>query len=315
MSEPGAMRETAEMIEAEAARWVWRLDREPSEALRAEHSAWLAGDTRRQGAWLRAEAAWAMLERGSQLAEAPAPAPRSGVPRRAMFGPAGGLIAASIAGAVWWRGRSDRFTTLQGEIRRVPLSDGSVASINTSSVIEVAMTARERRVRLDRGEAWFEVAKNPERPFVVDAGPLRVRAVGTAFSVRRIGYATQVLVTEGVVEALLDGRSMGRLGAGSRAMIGDDAQALELQRTSPDEVARQLAWRTGQIDLAGQPLSAAAAEFNRYNARKIVVSNPALAGERLYGVFRIDDPEGFAKSLTVSLRANVTLDPQEIRVE
>lgn len=318
MSGIDPMRETAEAIEAEAARWLWRFDEADTAALRAELEIWLAGDPRRRGAWLRAEAAWMMLDRGSQLAgeptaPAPAPAGRDGVPRRALFAGAGTLIAAGVAGIVVWHGRGERFATMLGEIRLVPLSDGSVAAINTSSAIEVAMNGRERRVRLERGEAWFDVAKNLERPFVVEAGRVHVRAVGTAFSVRRIGDDTHVLVTEGVVEALIDGRPVGRLAAGSQAVISQDASALEARQVA--ETDRALAWRTGQIDLAGQTLAVAAAEFNRYNPRKIVIGNPAIAGQRLYGVFRADDPEGFARSLTVSLGATVTLNPKLIRVD
>ncbi|HYD43714.1 MAG TPA: iron dicitrate transport regulator FecR, partial [Phenylobacterium sp.] len=133
-------RETADEIEEAAVRWLWRLDREGrTPELAAELDAWLAGDTRRQGAFLQAEAAWAALDRGRQLAgvtplrrrERPA------VSRRALIAGGGTALAASLAGVAYLAFPRERYGTAQGEIRRVPLKDGSTAAINTASVVEV----------------------------------------------------------------------------------------------------------------------------------------------------------------------------------
>src|SRR3546814_2061558 len=96
------------------------------------------------------------------------------------------------------------YATSVGEIRRVPLADGSIAAINTASAIDVKLDDAARHVRVVEGEAWFQVARDKQRPFVVAAGRARVRAVGTAFSVRRRAGGADVLVTEGEVEVWAD---------------------------------------------------------------------------------------------------------------
>ena len=314
------VRETPDEIEEAAVRWVWRLDREGrTPELQAELDAWLAGDTRRQGAFLQAEATWAVLDRGQQLATVVPLEPRRPrrlMSRRAMLAGGGGAIAASLAGISYVALPRERYDTAQGEIRRVPLKDGSIAAINTASQVEVDLKSDVRRVKLSRGEAWFQVAKNPDRPFVVEAGRVRVRAIGTAFSVRRYGNGADVLVSEGVVEAWVEGADGHRvqIAAGEKAFVADNA-AISEHKAGPSAIDRQLAWRGGKIDLAGETLAEAAEEFNRYNTRKLVVPDPRLAQERFYGVFRTDDPEGFANAVKQSLGAAVDAEnPAEIRI-
>jgi len=296
-------RETAAEIEEMAARWVVRIDREGlSEALAADLEAWRSADPRREGAFLQAEAAWRLLE-APQATSAPRRVPPS---RRLLIGGGVGALAAAAAGVAVFVTSPTRISTVKGEIRRVPLADGSVAAVNTDSRVEIDFAKALRRVRLARGEAWFQVAKNAQRPFVVEAGSIRVRAVGTAFSVRRRAGGAEVCVTEGVVEAWTDGQAGPpvRIAAGGQAYVGDDA-AIITPVAAPSAVDRALAWRTGRIDLAGETLAAAAADFNRYNTQQIVVDDPDLAREQLYGVFRTDDPEGFVRAVEASLGARV----------
>ncbi len=224
----------------------------------------------------------------------------------------GAAVAASVAGGlVFLNGRDYR--TAVGEVRRLPLKDGSVAAINTASVLQVSLAPKRRLVRLDQGEAWFQVAKDPDRPFVVEAGRVRVQAVGTAFSVRRRASGADVLVTEGVVEAWVDGAEGAsvRLKAGDKAFVADNA-AIREAVSLPSEIDRTLAWREGKIDLAGETLGEAVAEFNRYNDRKLVVTDPAMAGQRLYGVFHMDDPEAFAHAVQASLGAEISTTDDQI---
>lgn len=308
----------AEDIDAEAARYVARMDGDDwSDASEDELEAWLARDPRHPGALLRAQAAWMTLDRPfaahAASRDKSAPAPRFS--RRGLLVGGGAAIAASIAGVALLSGGTS-YATAVGEIRRVPLGDGSIAAINTASAIDVRLAETGRDVRLDRGEAWFQVASDSNRPFVVAAGRARVRAVGTAFSVRRGDGGAHVLVTEGVVEVWAEGAEghRVRLAAGSRAFVADNAAIAETP-AAPSAIDRALAWRNGKIDLADDRLDAAAAEFNRYNRRRIVVGDPAIAGERFDGVFRTDDPEGFAKAVEVSLGVPVDLsDPAQIRI-
>lgn len=314
---------SASLMRDEAATWVARMDAGNwGDVDEAELQAWLDGDARRRGALLQAQAAWMTLDKPVAEAE------RSGaggdvsaepvVPfsRRRFFMGAGGAIAASVAFALAWNLGGTAYETSVGEIRRVPLADGSVAAINTASKIEVALAEKRRSVVLDRGEAWFQVAKDPERPFVVEAGRVRVQAVGTAFSVRRRDNGAEVLVTEGVVEAWADGAEGNRirLTAGQSAFVADNA-AIERAAAVPSSVDRKLAWRSGKIDLLGETLSGAIAEFNRYNQRQIILADPALGSEQFDGVFRTDDPEGFAIAVKSALDVPVDVSgSSEIRI-
>src|SRR5258708_2070091 len=194
-------RETARDVADQAAEWATRIDArsidpDTDDGLRR----WLDGDPRRRGALLRAEAALSLIDRGRALAGVvPKPEPRPiWIRRKLMF--AGAALAAGIVGVAILLMGPHRYGTGLGEIRQVPLSDGSVVAINTQSTVEVAMHANVREVTLTRGEAWFRVAHDTKRPFIVSAGGIRVRAVGTAFSVRRRDEGADVAVSEGVVE-------------------------------------------------------------------------------------------------------------------
>jgi transmembrane sensor len=301
-------RESAADIEADAARWVVRVDRDGEDpGVRAELEAWLAGDRRRVGAYARAEAGWTRLDRASVLGRDEPARPSSLLVRRrsvvaGLSALAAGLTAAVVAPRLIGR----RYDTALGEIRRVPMDDGSVAAINTDSQVEISLRERRRTVRLARGEAWFEVAKDPRRPFVVESGPVRVRAVGTAFSVRRREGGSDVLVTEGVVEVWTEnGKTpLRRVAAGERVFADNGTGVLTPPKADPD-LGRDLAWRDGQIVLDGQTLAEAAAEFNRYNNRKIQVADAGLADKRFVGWFRINDPEGFAEAAAITFHGQV----------
>jgi transmembrane sensor len=307
-------REKAEDIEAEAARWVWRLDRDGrAPELETQLEAWLAGDARRRGAFLKAESVWTLLDRAREPGARPLARPVRTVSRRALLAGAGGAIAATMVGAGVLILREERFSTGLGEVRRVPLGDGSAVAINTASAVEVAFRPTQRTVRLREGEAWFQVAHDVQRPFVVEAGPVRVRAVGTAFSVRRRANGADVLVTEGVVEVWAAGatRPPARLKAGQGAFV-DATAVVRPALAGPEAVDRKLEWRYGKIDLAGETLGEAVADFNRYNDRKLVIADPGIASERLYGAFNTGGPDAFAAAVGASLGVEVEVRDSEI---
>jgi len=308
-------RETANEIDEAAFRWVAKLDHEGDDPkLLSDLNDWLAQDTRHQGAYLRAQALWLKLDRAANAApeDIPAETPILLSRRRLLAGGAGAALAATIGGA-WVLSGGKRFDTEIGEIRHVRLPDGSVADLNTQSSVRVTMAKSLRRVRLAEGEAWFHVEHDPSRPFVVESGLVRVRAVGTAFSVRRIDHGAEVLVSEGVVEAWVSGAEIAavRLAAGDKAIVQERAP-IRSETAEPSEIDRKLAWRTGKIDLAGETLGEAAAEFNRYNQREMIVRQQNLLSKRFYGVFRTDDPEAFAKAVHSSLNVPVEITKDSI---
>lgn len=307
--------ENAREIQEAAARWAARMDvGEWSDADEAELQRWLGEDPRRRGALLQAQAAWSTLD---ALADNEAAEAEPAYPGRRRFLIGGGAaIAASVAGSAFLLTRSAEYGTQIGEIRRVPLADGSTMVINTASLASVDLEKTRRLVNIRQGELWFQVAKDPKRPFLVEAGQIRVQAVGTAFAVRRREGGADVSVTEGVVEAWSADAAAPhiRIAAGEHAFIADTA-AVQRSPASATSVYRALAWREGKIDLAGVTLAQAAAEFNRYNRRQLVIVDPAIAGESFDGTLRTDDLEGFAMAVRESLGVPIDLrSPDEIRV-
>lgn len=305
-------------VEDEAARWALRdpLTAEEQAAL----DAWLALSWRHPGALLRAQAALSTIDRAmapDEVAEVTAPASISRVAptRRWVLGGLSSAAAAAL-GLVGWRAlRGEKVMTVRGEIRRLPLADGSVATIDTESELHVAMAGETRRIAITHGQAWFQVAKDRHRPFVVDAGIAQVRAVGTAFSVRRSGEQVEVAVTEGTVVAWPTGAkgTMNVLTEGQYATFSLNGEAPRTG-TAPAEINRSLAWRDGEISLEGETLSNAVSQFNRYNEQQLVLADPSLGEERLVGLFKVGNPQEFASMLEKTLSIEVTVTPQEIRL-
>lgn len=319
-------RETAQAIDDRATDWVARIDREGDDpVVRAELSAWLDGDERRQGAYFRASAAWYMLDRASVFGAGRAQSHEAtgsgdGLSRRYfMWGGGAAAAAVLVAGLVNMdrlAAPSEQIQTVVGEIRRVPLSDGSLVAVNTQTRLDVTMKREMRQVALESGEAWFQVAKDRARPFLVEAGDVRVQAVGTAFAVRRTAGGVEVRVTEGVVEIWQAGdRSSARqrLAAGTQAFIAP-SRPITAVSAAGEEIDRALAWRTGQLVFDGDTVSEAAAEFNRYNIRKIEVADAALGAQKMVGRFRTNEPDAFAHAVATLMKARIDTRPDGIRL-
>lgn len=305
------------MDEDTAARWAIRLDAgqlTPEE--QTEIDAWLIADDRNQGSLLRAEAALVYLDRARAFAD-PQYMPRISVPsssmKRRWF--LAGSLATSAAAAAALVGLiitppNEAFSTAVGEVRKLPLADGSIATINTASKITVELQPTSRNIVLDNGEAWFEVAHDNSRPFIVDAGDVRVQAVGTAFSVRRHDDGIDVLVTKGVVETWRVGKESERIRitGGQRSFVATNSSEIVAVKAG-DEIDRALAWRSGGLALNGEPLSYAVSELNRYNRHQLLVEDPVLSRTPIVGYFRTDNPEGFANSVAALIGARVEDGP------
>lgn len=296
-------------IEHQAAEWVARqFARGLADPERAALQAWLAADRRHYGAYARALA----IHNAISVATAPlvlpepaaqhAPPPAAAYPRRSFLrygGLAACLAATAGAGGFYALQRQAVLTTAKGEFRKVPLADTSIAEINSGSRIEVRFTDQQRQINLRRGEAWFEVAKDKTKPFIVESGKARIRAVGTAFAVRRFANGTEVLVTEGTVQVWTQDATARRqlLTVGERAFLADGITVTR----QPNEVRRKLAWREGKLILKNQTLSEAVLDFNRYSSKTIVIRDAALGGRRLFGQYQLDAPELFAHDVSTVL--------------
>lgn len=297
-------------IEDQAAEWVARqFARGLGPPERAALQAWLAADRRHYGAYARALAIHNAISVATAplvlAAPGPAPAPLhqpAPLARRSFlrYGGLAACLAATVGvGGFYTLQRQAVLTTAKGEFRKVPLADTSIAEINSGSRIEVRFTDRQRQVNLRRGEAWFEVAKDKTKPFIVESGKARIRAVGTAFAVRRFANGTEVLVTEGTVQVWTQDASARRqlLTVGERAFLADGITVTR----QPNEVQRKLAWREGKLILKNQTLSEAVVDFNRYSSKTIVIRDAALGGRRLFGQYQLDAPELFAHDVSTVL--------------
>lgn len=337
-------------VEAAAAHWLARRDGPDwSEADESGLQAWLDADVRHRVAVLRLRSAWDEAGRLEALAaglprgEAPvrglwpgdaprdaARAPldrqleelvfaprRPAAPRRRERIAAAAIAMLGCALALGWLGDAPGHTeplpqaTALGEVRSLALADGSQASLGSDTRMVVRLSRRERNVALEHGEAYFEAARDPARPFVVEAGARRVVAVGTRFSVRRDADELRVVVTEGLVRLEAPGDAAPTLlPAGSVAMVGRDGV---LVRTLPlEDASRLLDWRGGLLVFRDTPLAEAAREFNRYSARRIVVADPRVGALRIGGSFRWANAEGFVRLLEQGFPVRADYQDQQI---
>jgi transmembrane sensor len=207
-----------------------------------------------------------------------------------MFALAALAASAAIAGVfAWFHGGGLQFETVLGEQRSVVLADGSIVTLNTSSAIEVRMAKDRRTVQLLSGEALFEVAHDPARPFDVVAGGTTVRAVGTQFDVDRRPGATTVTVVEGKVVISSTGEDRLPLAAGQQVTLGTRVAQIPVRA----DTATAVAWTQRKLIFAHRQLGEVAAEFNRYNRQNIEIRSPELRGQEISGVFQANDPASF----------------------
>lgn len=331
----------ADGIDASAANWLARLDR--PEVPGAEHEAfeaWCRADARHLPAYLRLLAVWNRLDalkepqssREDVVAHsATATAALAGradrrLPRPRVFlalALAAGL-AAIVAGLAWWQwaapsrlgSGAQRYATTLGEFRQITLADGSVVQINTDSALTVRLRSSERDLTLLRGEATFAVAPDRSRPFIVVVGSTGVRAVGTVFNVRKADGSIEVLVTKGVVAVGPPQAVVGNhfvlaiVDAGQMAIAGSSRVTVE--SLDKEEIARRLAWHDGMLLFNGQSLADVAAQFNRYNERKLVIADPAVGRVRIGGYFRATDLDSFVRVLRERFGIAVSQEPGRI---
>lgn len=294
-----------EAVEAAAAVWLSLRDRGLNESETAEFMRWLQQDPQHAEVFNALDRTWRQFDRVSAL-RAAGPAVRSTKSRR-WFATTLAAAAALALAAVGWQNHQARQPTAEtavGGLQKLDLPDGSVALLNTDSAVRVRYTEGERRILLDRGEAHFTVAKNPVRPFVVAVDAVAVRAVGTAFNVRRRAESVEVVVTEGRVAIATPAENATNppeVAAGEQMTVSltpaPAAVPPQVNRVAADEMERRLAWQERRLEFDGTPLGEAVAEFNRYNRHQLVIADPRLAARRFGGTFRSDGHESFVRLL------------------
>jgi transmembrane sensor len=314
---------TPEKIEAEAALWVVQLERGLTAKEQDDFLEWLVADERHGRELNRQAANWSGLNmladwrpehsaRPNRDLLAPQPARLVQTKMRvSWFWPAGIAAAAALMFGVfvWQQSRAtpllaQPLTPAQiASIEKRTLDDGTVIELNRGAEVSVLYTATERKVRLERGEAMFNVAKNPGRPFIVSAGDVHFRAVGTAFNVRRGEDAVELIVTEGKVRVqptTSDVETAPLVEAGQMALVPvqPGKRSVAVAPIAGEQMDVKLAWHSRLLDFTNTRLSAVVEEFNRRNAPiRLVIDQASLADTEVSASLRSDNIESFIRLL------------------
>lgn len=317
-----AERETSRDIDQAASDWTARLDRGPLTPEEDDaFQAWLRGDPRRKGALLRARAVSLMSESAQALGpgfdpvafEAPGSSRSAGPSRRQALTWTGGVAGAAVVAAlgVGVSAAGAVISTARGEIRLAPLKDGSTVLLNTETRIRVRYSRGERRVTLLRGEAYFAVARDETRPFVVEVDGRRLSTAQAGFRVRKLDRnPIDILVNQGQVDVAIPFASSVALKSNTRLVLSGPAE--RPQPVGPEAVTRDLAWRDGKLAFEGETLGQAAAAFARYSDTRIQIRDPALAREPVTGLFAANDPAGFSRAIARVFEARVEQDGDKV---
>lgn len=285
--------------------WFVRLrERSSDPELRASVDSWRAADSRNDHEFRQLQAMWASDDFAAALREGVA---GPTVRRRPMlaFGIAAGLLVAAVA--AWQvpdlllRLRSDYWTNT-GERLEVALPDGSTMTLNTGTAVDLDFAGGRRHVALLRGEAYFDVARDPDHPFRVTGRFGEVEVKGTAFAVRLEAASDTVVLDEGSV--LLrgsDGIERAAMVPGQFALI-DATAAPQLSLATPGLTS----WRDGRLSVSSRPLSEVVDELRRYYGGTIVVLDGDATRTMVSGSFRLDDIDAALRSLAASVGLHVS---------
>lgn len=315
----------APRIEEEAAAWVARHDSGPlDEASAAKFQAWYVASPAHEEAFRQYSHLWAEFD---HLASTPSESMAANDHgafwlRRRAIASAAALFLLVAGTLVTLRINADpRFETMVGEQSVVTLVDGSRISLNTGTALSAHLSRDDRVISLEYGEALFEVAHDPSRPFIVKSPRGSVRAVGTKFVVSDYGQdGLEVVVTEGkvLVDPDLPGFAGGKASARSIALTAGQklrsrGLKLAVANRAPDELARELAWRQGDVLFKGESLAEAAAEMQRYTGTKIDVA-PDVAHYSIGGYFRTNDLDTFVETIEILFPVHAVRGRDEIRL-
>jgi transmembrane sensor len=287
--------------EVQAAAWLERRDREDWDMQQqAAMEVWLAESSAHRLAYLRLYAAWNYADR---LAAMRRPRFSRLVSSGRKLGPVAFKIAAAcavvavvgVAASNYFpKQQTQAFETPVGGHETLKLADGSRIELNTNTKVRVTLSAGQREVWLDRGEAYFEVQHNAARPFTVVTGNHRVTDLGTKFTIRENGNSLRVALLEG--RARFETDSLWNQPQTVLLTPGDVVIAtktsLSMERQPSRLLNDALGWRRGMLIFDRTPLADVVAQFNRYNAQKLSVSDSA-ARMKIDGTFPATNIEDF----------------------
>lgn len=247
------------------------------------------------------------------------PAPRRSWLRRIAIAASVSLV---IAAASLWRlsDNSQTYRTGIGGFEHIVLADQSAIDLNTNSEVRVRLMRGVRKVDLIRGEASFAVTHDAARPFIVAAGLTGVRAIGTHFDVRQMDHSVEVIVDEGkvVIGDLAQVEVPGTIASipGLYVAAGESAiatvQGVKLNAIPKERLVRKLAWQTQMLAFDGDSLAEVAAQFNRYNVRQLILTDPKLAKLTIGGYFRPTNLDAFLSVLQSDFGVRVGVEGNSV---
>lgn len=308
---------SAMQVEACAAEWLARKKEfgDWSDEDQLKLDAWLQESPAHLLAYARLDEAWKSADRLCALripASQESALPRTGLPYLRI---AAVLMILSVTAVVFVEGvrpqhpQEKTFSTPVGGRQTLTLVDGSRMELNTNTVLRVALGRDHRTIWLDKGEAYFQVKHDASRPFVIYANGRRITDLGTKFLVRNDSDRLEVALLEGRVRfdaATDEPQAMTVLTAGDDAVAAGDTTSVAKEPIR--EVLAKLGWRRGVITFDHATLADAAAEFNRYNTTKIVITDPVVGSITIDGTFPTNDVAAFAEAArdTFKLHARQT---------
>lgn len=301
---------SARTIRAEAAEWFARMQNpQCTQETRTTCEQWCNADARHELAYEQCRTLWLMTcdlkndlditrELAATRSRNTAKSYGFGVHKRwHMLGIAATFLVVTVAAFLTLSSPYEEYATRVAEQRVIQLPDGSTAMLNTDSSILVHFTGSRRAIELKKGEAYFSVSKDPNRPFEVTAASSVVRAVGTEFNVVLLNRRILVDVTEGVVEfqaPSTETQLTTHIKEGEAISFHKGDTSLNIQ---PANTARISAWQARKIYFSENTLEDAVAEYNRYSKEKIIILNDELKHQKISGVFNVDDIDAFTFSL------------------
>ncbi len=296
--------QAAEVDEAAVAWFVRLRDEEASQADRAAFVVWLRADPAHERAWRELEAVWGALDR-SAIPKAGGPAASSRIARRTSRPLWRPLAAAAVILVLTMAGLqipssgllADHRTGI-GERRIVVLADGSSIELGPTSAIDIDLGKTRRAVRLVMGEAFFNIARDAARPFVVSAGRGEIAVLGTAFDVK-IGRdeAVSVVVSESKVAVSVAGSAAVGVAAGQE--VSYDGNGLSAVRAADLDLAQ--AWRHDQLVFHDTPLDTVLSELGRYHRGRIQLLGGELGRRRITAVFDAKRPDAALDTIARNL--------------
>lgn len=302
-------RSKPESINRQAADWLARLhadDRSVHDE--ADFRAWLGADPSRARAFEKASGIWDAV---GGLRDDPRPAPpvqREQTSRRAVLAGGAGLILTCGLGLGWRQAHAGVYQTDLGEQRRFRLEDSTRIMLDTSTRVRFTADESRRLLTLTSGRVDIEIARDA-RPFVIEAGDTSAVMQSGRLDLRRDEHTVAITAIQGSA-SVQSVRARTVLAAGNRIAM-ESGRNDRLDRPEIDDL---LAWQSGRLAFRDETVAQAVAEMNRYTSRELVVSDPTAAEMRLSGVYRVGDPEGFARSLAILLPVAIAEEPGRIRI-